>query len=245
MKPITLSSSGGSETPTGAIVGGVIGGIIILGVLSFVAFFLYRRRQRALGGYVGVIRPSKRDHDDIVNRAVMQGAYAVPFTLDPPDQNASASVTPSAGQSIMTLRTPSENVLSPLLEKGVSSYDARVVTAGRTPDAAVNAIAGHPGINGRGSAYFRQPGSPSNLGPSVSQVGHTAQSQNQMDSGSRSERSTANRSGGGDVANEDLRREVDDLRREMERLREVRYSGDAVAVGGLGAPNDEAPPSYS
>ena len=110
---------------------------------------------------------------------------------------------------------------------------------------------GQQASNSRGSAYFGQPGSMSDLGPSASEVG-AVQNQSQSQSRIGSADIAAGWSGGSGsgsspsqgsvpmqaIVNDDLRLEVDNLRREMEKLKEERIAGGGTAV------MDEAPPSY-
>lgn len=123
--------------------------------------------------------------------------------------------------------------------------------------------------NDRGSAYFRQRGSVSDLGPSASQVqpARTASESGSANASggnvsekprskrffvrnhSGSLRLTSSASGGSNArvtkqsqATESLKSEVENLKREMQRLKEAQNARFSKASRNDG--NDEAPPSY-
>lgn len=168
------STSTADRIPTGAIIGGVIAGVVVLGVLVYTAVLLYRRRRQnrpSNYGYVDAIKPTKRG--DIVS-GLAPGAYE-PYMVRMPDQSASMA-QPELGQNSvpppMTRESRGETVLSSPLLPGDSIFTRSSRTNGMALPASTEAFAmGHQAEDSRGSAYFRQQGSVSDLGPSASQVG--------------------------------------------------------------------------
>ena len=187
-----INATGGSSSSssnTGAIVGGAIAGVVVLGILAYLAFFLYRRRRTQLHrrgtnfGYADEIRPARRG--ETVVGGLAPGTYE-PYT-GTSSQNINASMS-QLGQGAISTASPASRlnsdhneISSPLLA-GDSMYarSSEFATSGvgvlpvgaAAPGVGSGGFSpSHQSSNSRGSTYFRHREDVSDIGPSASQVG--------------------------------------------------------------------------
>ena len=181
--PIGSTTSGQTGTSSsssniGPIVGGVIGGIVVLGILAYLAFFYYRRRRvQRQRRVVDTPAPGAYEsHESDPGLSVRDTKASMPNL-----GKGATSITPP-----MSYANSDNEASSSLLAGGPTYAQSSDLTAsdvgGRSADGLL-ADAATPGVgpgslspglqssNNRGSTYFRQREDVSDIGPSASQVG--------------------------------------------------------------------------
>lgn len=245
-------SNGGSSTNIGAIVGGVLGGLAVLGVIIALIWFFRRRRQQQQWDPdqyeprpLPVTGVSK---DQILSPNMQFEPFSVP-QLNPSGDRPSLQHQHSTGMY------PYPDAQYTLMASPGSRADAGASAADLSPPVSAGLTIGSThqrADSGESQPYLESislyPTTiSSDVGPSVSQVNvqnRPTPSSDITTSDRTASTNSAQRSHGTtrsqvlmakqSLVNEQLRSEVENLRRDMERIREERV----IVI-------DEAPPSYS
>ncbi|EIW62884.1 DUF1793-domain-containing protein [Trametes versicolor FP-101664 SS1] len=209
----SASDAGHSSTPVGAIAGGVVGGIALIGLIAVGLFFCLRRRRRD--------QASASEKIDIANEPHRPALS--PYTYSTEDARA-ASYNTSRLESGML---GPANASGPLELIGSNTSLVPPTTPDSGPYSSQSSKMRELSLNAR-LAYAQSESGSSNVGSQAGSQAGSASSREPLSPGGTRSTHSASRSGGGsslsptDVLG--LRAEVENLRRVMQEIREERLA---------------------